>query len=76
MRITVMCVILLTGAVVAVATTQAVREESKCGDEALIWKPCEDEDQSLLRDFVQGDRRARVVPDGFFARAALLLQAG
>ena len=41
MRITVVCVILLTGA--AVATTQAVREESKCGDETLIWKPCEDE---------------------------------
>ena len=27
-------------------------------------------DQSLLRDFVQGDRRARVVQDGFFARTA------
>ena len=38
--VAVVCVILLTGA--AVATTQAVPKGSKCGDEKLIWKPCED----------------------------------
>ena len=53
MRITVVCVILLTGAV-AVATTQAVREESKCGDEALIWKPCEDETKACYETSYKG----------------------
>ena len=38
--VAVVCTILLGGAVAA--ATQSVREESKCGDETLVWKPCED----------------------------------
>ena len=37
---TVACVILLGGAVVGSA--QSVEEKSKCGDETLVWKPCDD----------------------------------
>ena len=72
--VAIVCVILLTGA--AVATTQAVREGSKCGDETLIWKPCKDKTKACYETSYKGNRRARVVPDGFFARSALLLQAG
>ena len=50
--VAVVCAILLTGAVVA--TTQAVREESKCGDETLIWKPCEDETKACYETSYKG----------------------
>ena len=50
--VAVVCAILLTGA--AVATAQAVREESKCGDETLIWKPCEDETKACYETSYKG----------------------
>ena len=50
--VAVACVILLTGA--AVATTQTVQEGSKCEDEKLIWKSCEDETKACYETSYKG----------------------
>ena len=50
--VAIVCVILLTGA--AVAAPQAVREEPKCGDETLIWKPCKDKTKACYETSYKG----------------------
>ena len=49
---TVACVILLGGAVVGSA--QSVEEKSKCGDETLVWKPCDDETKACYETSYKG----------------------
>ena len=46
------CAILLAGAVVASA--QSVEEKSKCGDETLVWKPCDDRTKACYETSYKG----------------------
>ena len=53
-RVAVVCAILLTGA--AVAANEPAEEKSKCGDETLVWQPCEDETEACYETSYKGIR--------------------
>ena len=72
--VVVICVILLTGAT-GVATTQAVREESKCRNETLIWKRCEDKTKACYETSYKEIGGRVWFQTDLSPRAALLLQA-
>ena len=50
--LTVVCVILLGGALLAIP--QSVDEKSRCGDETLVWKPCDDSTKACYETSYEG----------------------